>query len=96
MTFVGQQSWARDTFAIPTIQAMATEDAVLQASPNWQFYVDAMSYGRAATYNPFYPAMLSDLLPLAQTAALDGSQTPQEALDAAQAAAEEEVNRNRG
>lgn len=95
MTFVGQQSWARDTFAIPTIQAMATEDPVLQASPNWQFYVDAMSYGRAATYNPFYPAMTSDLLPLAQTAALSGEQTPQEALDEAQAAAEEEVERSR-
>ena len=34
MAFVGQQSWARDTYAMPTIQEVATTDPVLQASPN--------------------------------------------------------------
>jgi multiple sugar transport system substrate-binding protein len=96
MTFVGQQSWARDTYAMPTIQEMATTDPVLQASPNWALFVEAMGYGRAATYNPYYPAMMSDLIPNAQTAAMSGDMTPQEALDDAQAKAEEEVNRNRG
>lgn len=96
MAFVGQQSWSRDTYAMPTIQEVATTDAVLLASPNWPLFVEAMAYGRAATYNPYYPAMLPDLLPTATTAALDGSQTPQEALDEAQGKAEEEVERSRG
>ncbi len=96
MAFVGQQSWARDTYAMPTIQDVATGDAVLQASPNWPLFVEAMGYGRAKTYNPYYPAFTQDLIPPATLAALTGEQTPQEALDDAQSKAEEEVNRNRG
>jgi multiple sugar transport system substrate-binding protein len=96
MAFVGQQSWARDTYAMPTIEEMAKTDPVLQASPNWPLFVEAMGYGRAAVYNPYYPAMMSDLIPNATEAALSGDKTPQEALDEAQKKAEEEVSRNRG
>jgi multiple sugar transport system substrate-binding protein len=96
MAFVGQQSWARDTYAMPTIEDMAKNDPVLQASPNWSLFVEAMGYGRAAVYDPYYPAMMNDLIPNATTAALSGDQTPQEALDDAQKKAEDEVNRNRG
>jgi len=95
MVFVGQASWARDTYGMPTIQSMAT-DPVLAASPNWPFFVEAMDYGRAKEYNPFYPAFTGDLLPPATLAALSGEQTAQEALDAAQQAAEEEIERVRG
>jgi multiple sugar transport system substrate-binding protein len=95
MVFVGQASWARDTYAMPTIESMAN-DPVLGASPNWSFFVDAMSYGRAKDYNPFYPAFTGDLLPNATLAALSGEMTAQEALDDAQAKAEEEIERSRG
>lgn len=95
MVFVGQASWARDTYAMPTIEAMAY-DPVLAASPNWSFFVDALSYGRAKEYNPYYPAFTSDLLPPATLAALSGEQTAQEALDDAQAKAEEEIQRAKG
>jgi len=95
MTFVGQQSWCRDTYAVPTIQEMATTDPVLQASPNWPLFVEAMDYGRAKDYNPFYPAFTADLIPGVTLAALSGEQTPEEALADAQGSAEEEIERNR-
>jgi ABC-type glycerol-3-phosphate transport system substrate-binding protein len=68
----------------------------LATSPNWPFFVDAMSYGRAKEYNPFYPSFTGDLLPPATLAVLSGEQTAQDALDAAQQAAEEEIERVRG
>jgi hypothetical protein len=80
---------------MPTIQEMATTDPVLLASANWQFFVDAMGYGRAKDYNPYYPAFVSDLLPPAQLSALSGDMTAQEALEDAQGKAEEEIDRNR-
>ena len=95
MVFVGQASWARDTYAMPTIEAMAY-DPVLAVSPNWPFFLDAMSYGRAKEYNPYYPAFTSDTLPLATEAALSGQQSPQDAMDEAQGNAEEEIERARG
>ncbi|MGH2532587.1 MAG: ABC transporter substrate-binding protein [Thermomicrobiales bacterium] len=96
MAFVGQQSWARDTYAMPTIQDMAVNDAVLNAAPNWGLFVEAMDYGRAAIYNPFYPSMLSDLLNPTTLEVLGGQREPQQALDDAQSAAEQEVERGRG
>ncbi|HEY7033398.1 MAG TPA: ABC transporter substrate-binding protein [Thermomicrobiales bacterium] len=96
MAFVGQQSWARDTYAMPTIEEMAKTDPVLQASPNWPLFVEAMGYGRAKEYNPYYPAFTSDLIPPATLAALSGDQTPQQALDDAQQKAVAEVNKNKG
>lgn len=95
LVFVGQASWARDTYAMPTVQSMVY-DPVLAASPNWNFFVDAMSYGRAKEYNPFYPSFTSDTLPLATEAVLSGQQSAQEALDEAQGKAEEEIERVRG
>lgn len=95
MVFVGQASWARDTCAMPTVEALAY-DPVLAASPHWSFFVDAMSYGRAKEYNPYYPAFTGDLLPPATLAALSGQQTAQEALDEAQKKAEEEISRAKG
>jgi multiple sugar transport system substrate-binding protein len=93
--FVGQASWARDTYAMPTVQALAY-DPVLMTSINWEFFLDAMSYGRQKEYNPYYPSFTSDTLPLATEAALAGQQSPQEAMDEAQAKAEEEIERAKG
>ncbi len=92
--FVGQASWARDTYAIPTIMEVAKTDPTLNADPNWRFFMEAMSYGRPAVFNPYYPNMLSELDP-ATNDVLAGRKTAQEALDAAQKKAEAEIARNR-
>lgn len=95
LTFVGQASWARDTYAMPTVEALAY-DPVLAVSPNWEFFLDAMSYGRPKEYNPYYPNFTGDLLPPAQLAVLSGQQSAQDALADAQSKAEEEINRVKG
>lgn len=92
--FVGQASWARDTYAIPTTMQVAKTDPTLNADPNWHFFMEAMSYGRPAVFNPYYPNMLSELDP-ATNDVLAGRKTAQEALDAAQKKAEAEIARNR-
>jgi ABC-type glycerol-3-phosphate transport system substrate-binding protein len=80
---------------MPTVEALAY-DPVLATSPNWNFFLEAMSYGRAKEYNPYYPAFTGDLVPQATEAAMSGDKTPQEALDEAQKKAEEEIARAKG
>ncbi len=92
--FVGQAGWARDTYSMPTVESIARSDPELTADPNWKFFVDAMSYGRPAVYNPYYPTML-DVVDAAQTAVLTGKATARQALDDAQRKAEAEVAKNR-
>jgi multiple sugar transport system substrate-binding protein len=41
---LGQVSWARDTYAIPT-QLEAARDPVLMADPNWRFFIEVMEHG---------------------------------------------------
>lgn len=94
MAFRGQASWARDTYGMPTVEELAKTDPQLQAQPNWEFFVDSMSYGRPAVYNPFDPDMMSVVNP-AVDAVLLGRQTPQQALDDAQRKAEREIERKR-
>ncbi len=94
LTFVGQASWARDTYGMPTIEKLARTDPELKAQPNWEFFVDAMSYGRPAVYNPAYPSMLEVLGP-AVDAVMLGRQTPEQALNEAQRKAEAEIRRQR-
>lgn len=93
--FVGQVSWARDTYAMPTVEEIARTDPTLNADPRWSFFIEAMSYGRPGIFNPYYPNMLEVLGP-AVDAVLAGSMTPQEALDDAQRRAEQEIARVRG
>jgi len=93
-TFVGQASWARDTFAIPTIEKVAREDPVLNAEPKWRFFIEAMAYGRPGFTHPCYPSMLEVLGP-ALDAVWAGTMTPQEALDEAQKKAEAEIAKNK-
>lgn len=92
--FDGQASWARDTYSMPTIEAMAKEDPVLNADPKWRFFVEAMAYGKPALFNPYYPSMLEVLGP-AVDAVILGQKSPQEALDEAQQQAEAEIAKNR-
>ena len=49
-----QASWARDTYAMPANMA-AAKDPVLLADPNWQFFVDAMSYSEGGVFLQAYP-----------------------------------------
>jgi multiple sugar transport system substrate-binding protein len=95
VTFKGQESWARDTYGMPTVEKMAKTDPVLQAQPNWNFFVKAMGYGRPGVYNPLYPDMMSLVGP-ATDAVLLGQKTPQQALDDAQKKAEQEIARRKG
>jgi multiple sugar transport system substrate-binding protein len=90
--FVGQASWARDTYAIPTLEKLAREDPTLNGDPNWKVFVEAMSYGRPTDFNERYPRWMDVLLP-ARDAVLNGQMSPQEALDEAQAKAEAEAAR---
>lgn len=92
--FVGQISWARDTYSMPTIEKVAKSDPNLNADPNWRFFVDAMAYGRPAVFNPYYPKML-ELLGPARDAVLQGKMTAQQALDDAQKKAEAEIAKNK-
>lgn len=42
-------SWARDTYAIPTTME-AAQNPVLLADPNWEFFVESMTYGKLTPY----------------------------------------------
>jgi ABC-type glycerol-3-phosphate transport system substrate-binding protein len=95
MSFVGQRGWARDTYAMPTVEKVAREDPALNAVPNWKFFVEAMGYGRPSVYNEWYPTMLSDLLTPAIDATVTGGKTPKQALDEAQQKAEQEIAKNK-
>lgn len=93
-TLVGQASWARDTYSMPTVQDMARSDPTLRAEPHWAFFVKAMDYGRPGVFHPDYPELLEVLGP-ALDAVLTGKQTAKQALDAAQRQALETIDRNR-
>ncbi|MEZ4867641.1 MAG: extracellular solute-binding protein [Caldilineaceae bacterium] len=49
-----QESWTRDTFAIPTIQTLATSP-VLMADPYWGDIMAVMEHSQGSTYVPEYP-----------------------------------------
>jgi multiple sugar transport system substrate-binding protein len=48
-----QVSWARDTYAIPSDIAAAS-DPLLMVDPEWQFFVTAMEYSTAGAFVPAY------------------------------------------
>lgn len=54
-----QVSWSRDTQAIPTTIG-ATQDPVLMADPNWQFFLEAMETSTGGDYVPAYPNWIGD------------------------------------
>ena len=92
---VGQASWARDTYSIPTLEKLAKEDPQLNGDPNWKTFVEAMSYGRPAEVHPNFPSWFNDAVAPERDAALNGEKTPQQALDDAQQKAEAQAAQNR-
>ena len=88
--FVGQASWARDTYSMPTVEAIAKNDPELNGDPHWKFLVDAMSYGRPGVYNPYTDNLLKGLGDAVNNVEA-GKQTPQAALDQAQQVALQQV-----
>lgn len=91
--FVGQASWARDTYAMPTVESIAKTDPQLNADPHWKFLVQAMNYGRPGVYNPYDENFPGDVLGDAMTALEHGSQSPQQAMNDAQQKAVGIINR---
>lgn len=85
----GQASWARDTYALPTNIA-AANDPVLQADPNWKIFSTSLSYSTGGNYLKEY-ANWKEQIDQRQEQVWTGELSPQEALDEAQAAIEEEV-----
>lgn len=55
----GQESWARDTLAIPTIQSLATSP-VLMADPYWENVMAAMEQSQGSVYVPEYPNFVQE------------------------------------
>jgi len=82
----GQASWARDTQAQPTNLAAAV-DPVLLANPNWAVVDQALQVSTGGVYVSKYPNW-GEQLDLVYEKVWSGEMTPQEALDAAQAAVE--------
>jgi len=95
LAFVGQAGWARDTYAMPTVEKMAKTDPSLNADPNWKFFVSAMDYGRPGVFNPNYPTMMSDVVTPAFDDVTGKNKSPQQALDDAQKKAEQEIAKNK-
>lgn len=95
LAFIGQAKWAELTYGMPTVVSIAKTNPTLKASPHWTGFVEAMSYGRPAIYNPYYPSMMSDLIGPATDAALSHKRTPKQALIVAQQQAITEINRNK-
>jgi multiple sugar transport system substrate-binding protein len=84
-----QASWARDTYAMPANQA-AAKDPTLLADPNWQMFVDAMSYTTGGNYLPQYPNWGQELGNRYEKV-WTGELSPQDALQQAQQAVEAKV-----
>lgn len=94
-TFVGQQSWARDTYSMPTVEKLAKEDPILNVDPRWQILVKAMEYGRPAEFNLYYPAWGSEYNKAVDDMRIRGS-NPKAALDEAQKRIDAEIARKKG
>lgn len=92
--FVGQQSYARDAYHIPTVREVAMKDPVLNADPMWGVFIKWMDYGQPAPFNPYVADMFTFITP-ATDAVLAGKQIPEQALEDAQKKVEAEIAKNR-
>jgi multiple sugar transport system substrate-binding protein len=88
----GAASWSRDTYAMAANLA-AAHSPVLTADPNWQFMLDAMEYSTGDNYLPKYPNYFEQVNNRLEDV-WQGKTEPKAALDAAQAAIEEEMKKN--
>lgn len=88
----GQTSWARDTYAIPTLIPAATQPE-LMADPLWEFFIEAMEVSHSYPYVPEYPSWINELnnrYELVWT----GQMTPEEMLAEAQASIDAMIEQN--
>jgi multiple sugar transport system substrate-binding protein len=89
---VGQASWARDTYAVPS-DIEAGQDPVLLADPNWQFIINAMETSQAATFVPGYPNYMEQFNQRAESI-WRGDLEPAAALEEAQTAIDDTISAN--
>jgi multiple sugar transport system substrate-binding protein len=89
---VGQLSWSRDTFAIPTNQSIAF-DPILMADPYWETIMQVMEHSQGSTYVEGYPNFNQEI-----DSRLDqvwsGDMTPEEMVEQAQQAIDETIEQN--
>jgi multiple sugar transport system substrate-binding protein len=89
---VGQTSWSRDTYAIPTNQEAATQPE-LMADPFWPTIMELMSHSQGSDYVPQYPNWTEQINPRLEQV-WTGELTPQEAAEQAQQAIDETIEAN--
>lgn len=88
----GQESWARDTLAIPTIQTLATSP-VLMADPYWEDVMAVMEHSQGSTYVPAYPNFTQEVNTRYEQV-WTGELTPEQMAEQAQQAIDEVMAQN--
>jgi multiple sugar transport system substrate-binding protein len=86
---VAQESWARDTYAVPS-RIEAANDPVLMADANWQFIVQSMDISTSSEFVPAYPNYMEQFNQRAEQI-YRGEIPLDQALTEAQAAVDEAV-----
>ena len=89
---VAQESWARDTYAVPS-RSSAANDAVLMADANWQFIVESMDTSSSSEFVSAYPNYMEQFNQRAEQI-YRGEVELEQALTEAQAAIDETVQSN--
>jgi ABC-type glycerol-3-phosphate transport system substrate-binding protein len=99
MSLVGQLTFERFAGNIPCVLSQ-TRDSTLRSKAHWSTFIAALKYAHKLTEDPYDPGYPDDVIitgaPFAQNKILDGSMTPKQALDAAQAQALSNMKRNGG
>ncbi|MGI8968258.1 MAG: extracellular solute-binding protein [Chloroflexota bacterium] len=95
MSLVGQLTFERFAGNIPTVIKM-THDSYLSSKPHWSSVTAALHYGHPKTRNTYDPLYPKDVTDTAQGHVVDGSQSPKDAMDAAQHQALLNMKRNGG
>jgi multiple sugar transport system substrate-binding protein len=85
----GATSWSRDTYAIPAYQP-AMSDPALTADPAWGIFTEAMNTTNSDVFVPEYPTYFQQVNQREEQI-WTGALTPQEGLNQAQQAIEQEV-----
>ena len=86
---IGQTSWSRDTFAIPTNEEAATEPE-LMADPYWPTIIELMEHSQGSDYVPEYPNWTEQVNPRHEQV-WTGELTPQGMAEEAQQAIDETI-----
>lgn len=86
----GATSWSRDTYAIPAYKA-AADDPQLTGDPAWQFFINAMDYTETPPFVAAYPNW-GEQLKQREEKVWTGELTPQQAVEEAQQAIEQQMN----